>query len=99
MNRILIHQEKEEILKILEEEIKDTICQCFTGRLTRLLNVLNGFYPDIQIQIGSNEQITNVILMLKEKYEGDELKEKVRMEFKERGYEEEVIEEWISFIE
>jgi hypothetical protein len=99
MNRILKHQEKEEILKILEEEIKDTICQCFTGRLTRLLNVLNGFYPDIQIQIGSNEQITNVILMLKEKYEGDELKEKVRVELKERGYEEEVIEEWIGFIE
>jgi len=99
MNRILKHQEKEEILMILDEEIKDTICKCFTGRLTRLLNVLNGFYPDIQIQIGSNEQITNVILMLKEKYEGEELKEKVRMELKERGYEEEVIEEWVGFIE
>ena len=37
--------------------------------------------------------------MLKEKYEGEELKEKVRMELKERGYEEEVIQEWISFIE
>ena len=116
MNRILKHNEKDVILKILEEEIKDTICQCFTGRLKRLLNkdtickcftgrlttllnVLNGFYPDIQIQIGSNEQITNVILILKEKYEGDELKDKVRIELKERGYEEEVIEEWISFIE
>ena len=43
MNRILKHTEKDEILKILEEEIKDTICKCFTGRLTRLLNVLNGF--------------------------------------------------------
>jgi len=99
MNRILKHQEIDEILKILDEEIKDTICKCFTGRLTRLLNVLNGFYPDIQIQIGSNEQITNVILMLKEKYEGEELKEKVRMELKERGYEEDVIEEWVGFIE
>ena len=99
MNRILKHTEKDEILKILEEEIKDTICKCFTGRLTRLLNVLNGFYPDIQIQIGSNEQITNVILMLKDKYDGDELKEKVRKELKERGYKDEVIEEWISFIE
>jgi len=99
MNRILKHQEKEEILKILEEEIKDTICKCFTGRLTRLLNVLNGFYPDIQIQISSNEQITNVILMLKEKYEGEELKEKVRLELKERGYEEDVIEEWVGFVE
>ena len=61
--------------------------------------MLNGFYPDIQIQINSNEQITNVILMLKEKYEGDELKEEVRAELKEREYEEEVIEEWVGFIE
>ena len=37
--------------------------------------------------------------MLKEKYEGEELKEKVRIELKERGYEEEVIQEWVSFIE
>ena len=99
MNRILNHQERDEILRILEEEIKDTICKCFTGRMTRLLNVLNGYYDDIQIQIGSNEQITNVILMLKDKYEGEELKEKVRVELKERGYEESVIDEWISFIE
>ena len=37
--------------------------------------------------------------MLKDKYDGDELKEKVRKELKERGYEDEVIEEWVSFIE
>ena len=37
--------------------------------------------------------------MLKDKYQGDELKEKVRMELKERGYEEKVIEEWVGFIE
>ena len=53
----------------------------------------------MKTQISSNEQITNVILMLKDKYEGEELKEKVREELKERGYEEQVIEEWISFIE
>jgi len=99
MNRILKHDEKEEILRILEDEIKDTICKCFTGRLTRLLNVLNGFYPDVKIQIGNNEQISNVILILKEKYEGNELKEKVKEELKERGYDEEVIEEWVGFIE
>jgi len=100
MNRILKHSEKDEIFKILDEEIKDTICQCFTGRMTRLLNVLNGFYPDIKIQIGNNEQITNIILMLKEKYENvDVLKEKVKEELEERGYEEGIIEEWSSYIE
>jgi SOS response regulatory protein OraA/RecX len=100
MNRILKHPDKDEIFKVLDEEIKDTICRCFTGRMTRLLNVLNGFYPDIKIQIGSNEQITNIILMLKEKYDNvDVLKEKVKQELEERGYEVEVIKEWIGFIE
>jgi len=37
--------------------------------------------------------------MLKEKYEGEDLKEKARVELKERGYEEDVIEEWVGFIE
>jgi len=38
--------------------------------------------------------------MLKEKYEDvDVLKVKVKQELEERGYEKEVIEEWISFIE
>ena len=99
MNRIIKHKDKEEILKILQEEIKDTICKCFTGRMIRLLNVLNEFYDDINIQIGTDEQITNVILMLKEKYDGIELRDKVRCELEERGYDKDVIEEWISFIE
>ena len=38
--------------------------------------------------------------MLKEKYDDvDVLKEKVKQELEERGYEEGIIEEWISFIE
>ena len=86
------------MLKILDEEIKDTICKCFTGRLTRLVNVLNGYYDDINIQIGSNEQISNIIVMLQEKHEGDELVENVRKEMKEREYDNEVIEEWLTFI-
>ena len=50
--------------------------------ILRLINVLNGFYDDINI--GSNEQITNVILMLKEKYEGIELRDKSRSELEEK---------------
>ena len=30
---------------------------CFTGRLTRLLNTLVGFYNDIELQISDSEQI------------------------------------------
>ena len=99
ISRIVGHPESIEMFKILNEEIKDTICKCFTGRMTRLVNVLNGFYDDITIQIGSNEQISNIIVMLKEKYEGNELVEQVRKEMEEREYDEETIEEWLTFVE
>ena len=99
ISRIIKHPESSEMFKILNEEIKDTICKCFTGRMTRLVNVLNGFYDDIMIQIGSNEQISNIIVMLKEKYEGDELVKQVRLAMEEREYDNETIDEWLTYVE
>ena len=99
VSRIVKHSDSTEMFKILNEEIKDTICKCFTGRMTRLLNVLNGFYDDISIQIGSNEQISNIIITMQKKYEGDELVKQVRLELEEREYDNETIEEWLTFVE
>ena len=86
------------LVKILQEEMLDTICQCFTGRMTRLVNVLNGYYDDIEIKIGTNEQISNIIVTMKNKYEGEELITKIRNELEEREYDEETIIEWLSFL-
>jgi len=99
ISRIVRHSDSNEMFKILNEEIKDTICKCFTGRMTRLVNVLNGFYDDITIQIGSNEQISNIILMLQGKYKGDELVKQVREAMEEREYDENTIEEWLTYVE
>jgi len=99
ISRIIGHSDSNEMVKILNEEIKDTICKCFTGRMTRLVNVLNGFYGDISIQIGSNEQISNIITAMQKKYEGDELVKQVRSAMEERDYDEETIEEWLTFVE
>jgi len=99
ISRIVRHPDPNEMFKILNEEIKDTICKCFTGRMTRLVNVLNGYYDDISIQIGSNEQISNIILMLQKRYKGEELVSQVRSAMEEREYDEETIEEWLSFVE
>ena len=99
ISRIVKHLDTNEMFKILNEEIKDTICKCFTGRMTRLVNVLNGFYDDISIQIGSNEQISNIILVLQKKYEDTELVKQVRLEMEEREYDNKTIEEWLTFVE
>jgi hypothetical protein len=37
--------------------------------------------------------------MLKEKYEGEELVSHVRSAMEEREYDEETIEEWLTFVE
>ncbi len=37
------HKDSDEIKRILNAEMSESICKCFTGRLSRLINTLNGF--------------------------------------------------------
>ena len=71
--RIIKSPNPDEIAQVLNQEISDGLCMCFTGRLTRLLNVLVGFYDDIELQISDSEQITNIIVSLKSKIHDNEL--------------------------
>ncbi len=66
-NRIQISDHKLELLKILQEQISDSACKCFTGRFNRTLSVLVGFYDDIKINISDNSRIGAIILNIKEK--------------------------------
>jgi len=89
---------KHEIIKILNIEILDSECKCFTGRLTRLVNCLSGFDNNISITISNNEQMSNISRILYEKH-GDNIEDyqrELRKEFEERGYSEEDINMWIS---
>jgi hypothetical protein len=59
-NRIATQKNDEtryELIKRLREEILDAEAKCFMGQITRLLNVLVGFYDDICIEIEESEQI------------------------------------------
>jgi hypothetical protein len=94
---------RRELFKRLDEEMSDGECKCFTGRLSRIVNVLNGFFDDIEVHISSNEQIANVILVLRERHGlrtdddmGEDLKETIRKELAERGYEADIIETWLN---
>ena len=98
-SRIASNENKNNILSVLNQEISDGLCMCFTGRMTRLLNCLVGFFDDIEIQISDSEQITNIIMSLKNKISNDyELKEAVKKELTERQYSESVINEWLEYI-
>jgi hypothetical protein len=59
-NRIATQGDDEiraELLKRLREEMIEAETKCFMGQITRLLNVLVGFYDDICIEIDESEQI------------------------------------------
>jgi len=64
---------------------------------------LNGFCPLVSIQISENEQIGNIIVIIKEKltnsYTIENHKEHVKKELVERGYSKDIIDTWIGFIE
>ena len=94
---------KDEIKKILNIEMLDSECKCFTGRITRLVNCLNGLSDLVKINISDNQQIGNIIIIIKEQlrdiYTIEKHKELVKNELQERGYNENIINEWLDYIE
>ena len=48
-----------EILKRLNEEMQESECKCFTGRISRLVNCLSGYSDKVRIQISESEEIRN----------------------------------------
>ena len=105
-NRIVANENSGEIKAVLNTEMMDAECKCFTGRISRLVNCLNGFDSSITITINDSEQIGNIILLVKEKlmasvegYSPAKHRELVRVELEERGYSTAVIEEWLEYIE
>ena len=100
-DRIRIHENKQDIYKILSQEMSDALCMCFTGRITRLANTLSGFVPEVEIKISDNEQISNLVIVTKDKiipYNSDKHKSLFKKEMEERGYSQDIINEWVSYL-
>ena len=91
-----------EIQKRLNEEMQESECKCFTGRISRLINCLSGYSDKVEIKISENEEISNIISIIMNK-RGlktiEILKEEVSIALKERGYINEKIVEWLEYIE
>jgi Leucine-rich repeat (LRR) protein len=99
---VVKHKHKNEILNILNTEMQESNNKCFTGRMSRLINCLNGFDKNIQIKIADNEQIANVILQMKNTHTNENtesVKEKVYEQLRELGYDDKTIYFWLEHIE
>lgn len=101
-NIILNNEHKNEIFTILNDEILDSENKCFTGRISRIVNTLNGFEKNIHINISESEQIGNICIVTKkqlgENYNEKLFKEKIKIALQERNYDENIISMWINNI-
>ncbi len=104
-SRIETNENKKEIKSVLNAEMSDSVCKCFTGRMSRLINCLNGFDDLVRIRISDTEQIGQIIGQVKERldaaeeYTVEKHKQITKEELEAREYSQEVIAEWIAFIE
>lgn len=92
---ILEHPNKDTLLNILENEMSDSFCKCFTGRLSILINVLNGFDDNIKIHISESEQIGGILAIIRNN-NPDNFIEIATRELQQRGYNQDIINEWLS---
>jgi hypothetical protein len=99
------NEHADEILKIMNIELDDSLCKCYTGRMSRIINCLNGFSDIVQVQISESEQIGQIISIVKDmlidknEYTVEKHKELASAELVNRGYNNDTIETWIAYIE
>jgi hypothetical protein len=104
-NRICLNEHKDEIKRILNVEMHESVCKCFTGRISRLINCLNGFDELVNIKIAGSEQISQIISLIQNKlikegnYSVELHKAQVKSSLKELDYDNDIINEWINYIE
>ena len=102
---IIQNKHQKDILAILNTEMKDSMCKCFLGRMSRLINSLNGFDERVQIQMDDSSQIGNIIVITKmnlekeKSYTVEKHKEIVFKELLERGFDKTLIKEWVDNID
>jgi Leucine-rich repeat (LRR) protein len=90
---------KDEIKKRLNEEMKESDCMCFTGRLSRLVNCLNGFSDLVNITISTKQQISNIVEIIRsglpDNHTEEQYNTEIIKELTERGFPKEDIDEWL----
>jgi len=74
MDRVLVyiyHQPKDtqkELVQRAEEELQEMSGLCATGHLSRIVNILVGFHPDVSIQITEEKRVRSLFTQLLQRY-------------------------------
>lgn len=87
---------KKELMKRLKEEVLESESKCFTGQITRLLNVFVGFYSDVSINISNADQIHARIMAIMKKNNGIIVESEIYDSLREIDVDDSLIKEWIE---
>lgn len=91
-------EKKGELVQRLIEEVGEGAGKCFTGKVTRIVNALVGFFSDIQLQVSDAEQIVAKI-QASIKRNGGLKRREIEAELEEISVEPKRIKEWIAAFE
>jgi hypothetical protein len=92
-----------EVVGILETEILASKDKCFSGRLSRLISVLDGFHPGVRIMIATSDQISNRVLSVLNKgrengLDAEEILGNALKELRSLELSETQVNEWLDII-
>ncbi len=92
-----------EVIKILDTEIIASKDKCFSGRLSRLVSVLDGFHPGVRVMIATSDQISNRVLSVLRKgrengLEAEEILGDALQELRSLELSEVQINEWLDIV-
>jgi hypothetical protein len=93
------HEHKEEMRSILRHDIWESKDVCFTGKVTKMVNSMSGFIPEINIGYSENEQINNIVIMIMRKAEIDStinIRDEVKKELDLLKIDEEKQKNWLD---
>ena len=94
VNQHDINENGHEIKRILNKEMSDALCMCFTGRISRLIDCLNGIDDLVVIDLSPNARIISICQqiyeLLSEKgkvsLKAEDYQARVEKELQERGF-------------
>ena len=75
------HKDRNELEKIMIQEIYESVDYCFTGKFTRMINILSGFVEEITIYISPKEQMqSKIAITVKNMRKLNEKDKKIKIE-------------------
>ena len=99
--RICKSEHKDELVRILAQEVTRTKGKCFTGQFNSLIGTLAGFEKDIVIQISERAQIGAIVLAIRDRtkpYDRNIHYDQAHQELTAAGYSEAEIKPWLKAI-